>query len=111
MWHESHDAMLHIEALKKQAGNYFSDHNPADPLVSPLFGHFEYLPPVLIQASTAEALYNEIMLAAEKMEQQEVAVTLQLWEDMVHVWQAYGFIPEAKDAIQKTGEFIRLHTT
>ena len=109
-WHESHDFMLQIDTLKDHAKNYYTENDPTDPFISPMFGNFENIPPVLIQVTPAEALYNEIMLTAEKMEQQKTAVTLQIWEDMVHVWQAYGFVPEAKEAIEKIGEFIRAHT-
>jgi acetyl esterase/lipase len=106
-WHELHDAMLHKDKLVQQAKNYYGDHNPEDPFISPLFGDFQNFPPVLIQVSAQEAIYNEIMLTAEKMERQQVQITLQLWEEVVHVWQAFGFMPEAKDAIEKIGEFIR----
>jgi epsilon-lactone hydrolase len=106
-WHELHDAMLHKDKLVQQAKKYYADHNPENPYISPMFGDFQNFPAVLIQVSAREAIYNEILLTAEKMEQQKVQVTLQIWEDVVHVWQAYHFMPEAKEAIKKIGEFIR----
>lgn len=110
-WHEQHDAMLHKDQLDKQARNYYTAHDPADPSISPLNGRFENLPPILLQVSTSEVLYNEAMLCADQMERQGVPVTLQLWDDQVHVWQAYSIIPEAREAISRIGEFIRKHRT
>jgi len=37
-----------------------------------------------------------------------VDVTLKIWDDMVHVWQAFASIlPEGQQSIEETGEFIR----
>ena len=109
MWEPSAHAIIYLEQLKMYARNYYMEHDPADPYISPLFGNFDNLPPVLLQVTSAEALYHEIMSTAEKMKNEKVNVTLQTWDEVIHVWQAYGFAPEAKDAVKKIGEFIRTH--
>jgi acetyl esterase/lipase len=39
-----------------------------------------------------------------------VSVTIKVWDDMVHVWQAFAAIlPEAQQSIDEAGEFIRNH--
>jgi acetyl esterase/lipase len=39
-----------------------------------------------------------------------VDVTLEVWDDMPHVWQAFAsFLPEGQQAIEHCGEFIRKH--
>jgi monoterpene epsilon-lactone hydrolase len=35
-------------------------------------------------------------------------VTLEPWDDMIHVWQIFAsLLPEAREAIGRIGEFIR----
>jgi acetyl esterase/lipase len=36
-----------------------------------------------------------------------VPVKLDVWPEMFHVFQMWGFLPEAKKANRKIGEFIR----
>ena len=38
----------------------------------------------------------------------DVSVRLDIWDEMIHVWQAYTrFVPEARKAIAEIGEFLR----
>lgn len=81
-----------------------------DPLVSPLFGDLAGLPPLLIQVGDAEVLLSDSTRIAERAEAAGVAVTLEIWDDMPHVWQAFaGFLPEADEAIAHIGQFVRKH--
>lgn len=56
------------------------------PYVSPLFGKFEGLPPLLIQAGEAEVLRDEITLLAHKAALGGVRVEHEVFEDSVHVF-------------------------
>jgi epsilon-lactone hydrolase len=39
-----------------------------------------------------------------------VPVTLDVWEDMIHVWPLFAAIlPEGQQAIERIGAFIREH--
>ena len=81
-----------------------------DPLVSPLFGDLAGLPPLLIQVGDAEVLLSDSTRIAERAEAAGVDVTLEIWDDMPHVWQAFaGFLPEADEAIEHIGQFVRKH--
>src|SRR5580698_9344894 len=53
------------------------------PYVSPLFGDFKGLPPLLIQAGDAEVLRDEITLLAYKASLAGVEVRHELYEDAV----------------------------
>lgn len=81
-----------------------------DPLVSPLFGDFSDFPPLLIQVGDAEVLLSDSTRAAQKAEAAGVDVTLEVWDEMPHVWHAFaGFLPEADAAIERIGTFFRKH--
>ena len=81
--------------------------NPSDPIVSPLFGDLSALPPVLIQASACEMLVDDAKRYVNKAQQQGSPVRLQLWDDMVHVWQIFHpDLAEAKQAFEQIGKFV-----
>jgi acetyl esterase/lipase len=83
---------------------------PEDPLASPLYGDFRGLPPLLFHVGDAEVLLDDSTRAAEKAKQAAVDVTLEVWPDMPHVWHAFApFLPEASQAIERIGAFVRKH--
>ena len=88
---------------------YSTGKNSRDPLISPVFGDLTGLPPILIQASSCEVLYNEIKCFFEKAKEAGVDVELQIWDDMVHVFQGFGLhvLPEAEEAIKKISQFVQ----
>ncbi|MBI1180285.1 MAG: alpha/beta hydrolase fold domain-containing protein [Alphaproteobacteria bacterium] len=81
---------------------------PEDPRISPLFGAFEGLPPLLIQVGEEETLLSDSLRVAEKAQAAGVEVTLERWPDVIHVWHALGHdVPEASQGIQRVGEYLR----
>lgn len=53
------------------------------PYASPLFGNFEGLPPMLIQAGDCEVLRDEVTLLAHKATLAGVEVVHEVYEDAV----------------------------
>ena len=55
-------------------------------------------------------LLDDSTRAAENARAAGVDVTLEVWPDMPHVWHAFApFLPEASEAIQRIGAFVRKH--
>lgn len=65
------------------------------------------LPPVLLQVSSAETLYKQVCLMHDRLEAAGVPVELQVWDGQVHVFQAATLLPEARQAIDQVGAFVR----
>lgn len=88
---------------------YLNGQDPTNPLISPVFADLKGLPPILVQVSTCEMLYDHSTRFEKRAKEAGVKVFLQEWDDMPHVWQNYGLydLPEAKEAIDKLGEFIK----
>jgi len=102
------DPFISPEALKFYAKTALNGKDPKDPLISPLFGDLTGLPPILIQVGTAECILDDSVRLAENGKKAGVDITLDVWDDMIHVFQIFaGVAPEAKEAIQKMGEFAR----
>jgi epsilon-lactone hydrolase len=79
-----------------------------DPWAAPMYGDLTGLPPMLIQVGDAEILLDDAVRLAACATKAGVETTLEVWPDMVHVFQASaGFFPEADEAIERIASFCR----
>lgn len=105
------DPVLTLAQLHEFAQLYLGDADPRTPLASPLYADLSGLPPLLIQAGTAEILLDDAARLAERADDAGVDVTLDIWPEMIHVWQGFaGFLPEGQTAVTQIGAFIRGRT-
>jgi acetyl esterase/lipase len=105
------DPMVTREFLLKMRKAYLGDGDPRAPLASPLYADLTGLPPLLIQVGTAEVLLDDARRLAERAKAADVDVTLEPWDDMIHVWQVFATVlPEGQQAVDRIGEFIRDRT-
>jgi len=81
---------------------------PSDSRISPVFADLKGLPPMLVQASSSEILYSDSVRIVENAKSAGVNVTLQVWDDMPHVFQQFGLnkLPESKEAIDNIAKFV-----
>jgi acetyl esterase/lipase len=80
------------------------------PYISPLFADLHDLPPTLIQVGTEEMLYDDSTRLEQKACLAGVDISIETWPGMWHVFQAFApYVPESQLAIEKIGEFIRVH--
>lgn len=102
------DPFITPELFKFMINNFFGDIDLETPLTSALLADLSGLPPMLIQVGTSEILLDDSVRLAERAKAAGVDVTLDVWEDMIHVFQLFaGFAPEGTEAIDKIGEFIQ----
>jgi monoterpene epsilon-lactone hydrolase len=89
---------------------YCGDADPRDPLISPLYADLHGLTPIYIQAGGAEILYDMIQAFADNAQEQGADVTLEVWENMNHDFQAYGeALPQAQQALERLRQVISNH--
>jgi epsilon-lactone hydrolase len=90
------------------ADAYLGGRDPKTPNASPLFAELRGLPPLLIHVGTAETLLDDSQRFAERARAASVNVSVEAWDDMIHVWHAFAFIlPEGRQAIERIGEYLR----
>ena len=80
----------------EMARAYLGATDARTPLASPLFADLTGLPPLCIQVGTEEVLLDDAMALAERAKAAGVEATLELWPEMVHVWQ--WFFPMLDEA-------------
>jgi acetyl esterase/lipase len=104
------DPMVQRDGLLGMAGLYLQGADPRSPLAAPLYAELQGLPPLLIQVGTSETLYDDATRLATRAEAAGVEVTLEPWDDMIHVWHLFAeMLPEGQQAIDRIGEFLRQH--
>jgi monoterpene epsilon-lactone hydrolase len=104
------DPVVSREMLLGWAKLYLGERDPRTPLASPLYADLRGLPPLLIQVGSAEALLDDSIRLAGRASAAGVSTTLEVWPEMIHVWQSFAAIlPEGRQAIERIGEFVRAH--
>ena len=93
--------------LRQLAAGYLAGADPRTPLASPLFASLAGLPPLLIQAGTADLLLSDAERLAAAALRAGVDVTLHIGEDLPHVYPIMLGTPEAAQATEQTGDFLR----
>lgn len=80
---------------------------PSNPVGSPLLGDLSGLPPILVQASSAEMLVDDARHYVCKAHAAGTPAKLQTWPDMVHVFQIFNpELPQAEEAWAEIGKFL-----
>jgi len=102
------DDFIKHGGLLARAKAYLGDADPKHPWASAVHADLRGLPPLLIHVGSGETLLDDSTRLAALAKEAGVDVTLKIWEDMVHVWQAFASIlPEGQQSIEEAGEFIR----
>ncbi len=93
---------------KRKPGNpYAGNTDLSDMFLSPVYADFTDFPPMLIQVGEWEILLDDARSVADNTSKAGVDSTLMVYPGMFHVFQAFTFLPESRDAWKAVGEFIR----
>jgi acetyl esterase/lipase len=102
------DPMVAPGGINNMAGRYLQGTDPKHPYASPNFANLKGLPPLLIHVGRDEVLLDDAIKLDQKATADGVNSTLEIWDDMIHVWHAFHpMLPEGKQAIVRVGEFLR----
>ena len=77
------------------------------PLISPVFAEYRDFPNTLIQVSDIEILFSDAQDVAERIKVGGNKVKLSVYNRLPHVWQIFGFLPEAKQALREISDFLQ----
>jgi epsilon-lactone hydrolase len=101
-------AMFRPEDVGAFSELYLNGKSPRLPEASPIFGDLQGLPPLLIQASTTELLFDEAEQLQKKAAKSGVDCTLSAYPGLPHAWQMFvGLMPEANAALKEIAGFVR----
>ncbi len=103
------DPLLPPRARKLYSQSYLAHNDPRDPLISPVFGDWRGLPPLLVHVGEDEILRADAVRIAELAQAAGVEVRLQVYPRMWHVWQLYLQLPQAIQSLDDIGRFLSGH--
>jgi len=84
--------------------SHLAGKDPFDPSISPLYADLKGLPPILLQVSTSEMLFDDSKRFYEMGKKAGVDISMQTWDDTIHVFQNTD-LPEAEEAMEKIKKF------
>jgi len=86
---------------------YIGSEDPRNPLISPLYGDWYGMPPILLHVGEDEILLDDSVRLADRVRAAGGQATVVVWPRMWHVFQVFApFLPEAGQSIRQIGEFI-----
>ena len=102
------DPTVQKAGLDFMATTYLGGGDMKNPLASPLHADFTGLAPLLIQVGAAETLLDDATRLAGLAGAAHVAVTLEIWPEMIHVWHVmHPVLAAGRKAIANGGAFVR----
>jgi len=93
--------------LRQLASDYLAGADPTTPLASPLFATLSGLPPLLVQVGTADLLLSDSERLVAAATEAGVDVWLEIGDGLPHVYQLMLGTPEAAEATERIGKFLR----
>jgi len=106
------DPTVQKAGILDMARLYLNGAGPRSPLAAPIYGDLRGLAPLLIQVGAAETLLDDAIRLAQVAGAADVAVDLQIWPEMIHVWHVYyPDLSAGRRAIAAGGEFARAMTS
>ncbi|MCL6638841.1 MAG: alpha/beta hydrolase [Firmicutes bacterium] len=92
------------------AGYFIGSPAEKPAILSPIRQNLGGLPSLFIQVGDHEVLLSDSVRLAERAREAGVDVTLEVWDNMWHGFQALAAVlPEAEQAVNNIGRFIKKH--
>ena len=108
---EHTELMLEPALFTSWRDAYVGQGDAADPGISPLFADLHGLPPMHVQATTAEVLEDDARRLVERLTEAGVDAELEVFDELWHVFQTQSaLVPEGREALERVNAFIRTHT-
>ncbi len=102
------DPIVEKDLLLELARDYLGGADPRSPLAAPIYADLKGIAPLLIQVGSVEALLDDAIRLARAAGAADVAVDLQIWPEMLHVWHLFHLdLKAGRRAIEVGGEFVR----
>jgi len=108
---EKRDPMFSVAAMVGLRRHYLAPENMLATDASPLFADFSGLPPLFFQTSESEMLRDDSLRTAAAVHAAGVAVEVELWDKVPHVFQAFQELTHGAAALEHIVDFVGRHTT
>lgn len=107
---DGHDPLIKSQGGKtsRRLFNYYAPgEDLTRPEISPIYGKFHDLPPMLVHAGTREVVLGEAARLSEYVRRDGGDLTLRLFDGMFHLFQMHWSLEEAKSAHEDIAAFVK----
>ncbi|RYY06426.1 MAG: alpha/beta hydrolase [Sphingobacteriaceae bacterium] len=101
------DLVLSVQFTNRILAAYAGNYDLNNPLLSPLYGDVNILPPILLQHGTDDILITGSRALVKKMAAAGKQAKFEEYEGMFHGFILYPILPEAKQAIRNQVAFLK----
>ncbi len=105
---QERDNWLTIDILQKYGTAWAGEMAVSDPMISPLYGDMEGLPPTDLFTGTWEVFYTDVCKTYDKMKAAGVDARLHVAQKMGHVYPPWPG-PEGRKARRKIADIIKMY--
>ena len=109
-YNERADPMFSATATGLLPDIYCPGMELSHPWLSPLFGNWQGLPPLLFHAGSTEMLLDDSVRAQDRARMAGVDAHIKVWPGLPHVFQVFTFMPEADLGLREIADFIVART-
>lgn len=103
------DPLLPPRAIRRYTASYVGNSDARTPLISPVFGDWRGLPPLLIHVGEDEILREDAVRMEALAREAGVSVRLEVYPRMWHVWQLFPALPQAVASLDDIARFLKSH--
>lgn len=104
------DVVLEPVDVLEYAAFYADGARLDNPYLSPVYGSFDQLPPILIHVGSEEILLDDARRAGDAAKKAGVDVTLKVWPGLFHVFSlAASMLPEARESMSEIVAYLQTH--
>jgi acetyl esterase/lipase len=103
------DPMFSTAAVDLLPDVYCPGQDRRNPRLSPLFGDWNGLPPLLFHAGSTEMLLDDSVRAHDRAVQAGVEAEIEVWVGLPHVFHVFNLIPESRAGVRAVADFIARH--
>lgn len=103
------DPLLPPKAMRFYSASYVAHNDATDPLISPIYGDWHGLPPLLVHAGEEEILLDDAIRIAAAARAAGGDVRLEQYPRMWHVWQLFPSLPQAAESLDDIARFLSSH--
>lgn len=100
------DPLLPSKAVKFYTQSYIGEHDPNQPLISPVFGDLRGLPPLLVHVGEQEVLREDAIRLCAAAQSAGVEAHLEVYDRMWHVWQINLRLSQAVQSLDEIAGFL-----
>jgi acetyl esterase/lipase len=103
------DPLLPPKSVNFYNASYVGNEDPKNPLISPLFGNFSGLPPLLVHIAEDEVLRDNAVQFCIAAQEAGANLTYVVYPRMWHVWQLYEKLPQTDQSLTEIANFLVSH--